>query len=355
VRVACFVTAHGMGHATRACAVMQALRHLSPVIEFDIFTSLPPWIFEFSLDAPFRLHPLGADIGLVQRTPYEEDLPATLHQLSRMLPYPTDRVSQVAQVVRMAGCRLVLCDISPLGILVAEQAGIPSVLVENFRWDWIYAGYIAAYPEFQVYVDDLAVIYERVSVHIQTEPLCDPVAQVALVAPPISRAVRTPAQELRLQLGMPEGKYMLLVTSSTPLDPGVFAAWESALPDLFFVFPADVPELQPTPNGMRVPRSFYHPDLVNASAGVIGKAGYSTLAEAYYAGALFAYVGRKRFRESAVLGAYIQNEMGGFEIPDEWQALSWLRTLSEALKRYIPEMRGENGSLKVARFILNNI
>jgi UDP:flavonoid glycosyltransferase YjiC (YdhE family) len=352
MKVACFVTGHGMGHATRLCALLQALEALAPEASYEIFTSVPAWVFTHSLQAPFRLHPLRVDIGLAQRTPFEEDLPETLRQLAGLLPYADDLVAQAARAVQEAGCKFVLCDIAPLGILVAERVGIPSVLVENFRWDWIYAGYLDCYPQIQRYIDYLGELFTRATIHLQTEPLCDPSPRAARVVPPISRAVRTPAQAIRRQIGASPGKKVVLVTSGAAADPTIFAARARKFPDLFFVFPDDVPDLQHTPNGVRLPRRFYHPDLVNASDAVVGKAGYSTLAEAYSAGALFAYVGRSRFRESAVLGEFIRKEMGGFEIPGEWQALAWLPELDRRLAGHVRTERGENGAWQAARLIL---
>ena len=39
--------------------------------------------------------------------------------------------------------RLVVSDAPPLGCAAAAAAGIPSVVITNFTWDWIYEGYAA--------------------------------------------------------------------------------------------------------------------------------------------------------------------------------------------------------------------
>ena len=39
------------------------------------------------------------------------------------------------------GVRFVVADAPPLGCAAAATAGIPSVVVSNFTWDWIYADY----------------------------------------------------------------------------------------------------------------------------------------------------------------------------------------------------------------------
>ena len=55
------------------------------------------------------------------------------------------RVAGEAVHLRQLGARLVIGDAPPLAFAAAQAAGIPSVLVANFTWDWIYA----YYPEFE--------------------------------------------------------------------------------------------------------------------------------------------------------------------------------------------------------------
>ena len=54
-----------------------------------------------------------------------------------------------------------MCDISPLGLMVAERAGLPSVLVENFTWDWLYAPLVAQDPAFGPIVDWMRARFAR--------------------------------------------------------------------------------------------------------------------------------------------------------------------------------------------------
>ena len=146
--IAYFISPHGFGHATRAAAVMAAIQTLSPGAHFEIFTRAPEWLFQASLPGSFTYQSLMSDIGLVQRSPLQEDLPATLERLEAFLPFDQALVKDLSAQVQELACRLIVCDIAPLGIAVAAQAGLPSVLVENFTWDWIYAGYLDSEPRF---------------------------------------------------------------------------------------------------------------------------------------------------------------------------------------------------------------
>ena len=159
--IAYFITPHGFGHASRAAAVMAATSNLITGIRFELFTTCPQWIFEESLETQFGYHPVPTDIGLVQTSPLSEDLPATCRQLNRMLPFDKSVVKGLASEILKLNCRLVICDIAPLGITVARAAGVPSVLVENFTWDWIYSGYLEAEPGLKPHIDYLAEIFRQ--------------------------------------------------------------------------------------------------------------------------------------------------------------------------------------------------
>ena len=48
------------------------------------------------------------------------------------------------------GAGLVVGDVPPLAFAAAHAAGIPSIAIANFTWDWIYEGYDPAghgYPD----------------------------------------------------------------------------------------------------------------------------------------------------------------------------------------------------------------
>ena len=56
------------------------------------------------------------------------------------------RVAREAQWLRSAGARVVLGDIPPLAFDAAAAAGVPSIALANFSWDWIYRHLAAAQP-----------------------------------------------------------------------------------------------------------------------------------------------------------------------------------------------------------------
>jgi UDP:flavonoid glycosyltransferase YjiC (YdhE family) len=352
-RIAFFISPHGFGHAARAAGVMSALREINPSIRFEIFTKVPRWFFEESLEKPFVVHSLLTDIGLVQVTPLREDLSRTLHSLNAFLPFNRPQIINLAKKIRKKECQLVLCDIAPMGIVVAKEAGIPSVLIENFTWDWIYEGYERWAPSINDHITYLKGVFQSANYHIQAEPICNQ-GHADLTTYPVSRKCRTSARETRSRLGLPkECKLAMITMGGTPQH---FTSLEQLAnrPDVLFVIRVGKKPLQLRDNVLLLPyrSDFFHPDLINACDAVIGKVGYSTLAEIYHAGIPFGYVTRPQFRESRILVDYIQDNMNGFAISESrFQEGAWLPQLSDLLSLPRLRRRGPNGAEQIAQFV----
>ena len=99
---------------------------------------------------------------------------------------------------------------------------------------------------------------------------------------------------------------------------------------------------------------YYHPDLIHASNVVVGKSGYSTLAEIFYAGVPFIFIKRPTFRESEVFTPFITDKMNGVGISEAaFHAGSWLSLIPDLLK--LPPVRREkpHGADQAAEYIMN--
>jgi hypothetical protein len=365
-RIAYFITPHGYGHAARAAAVMAALAELDADIQFEIFTQVPAWFFHDSLPGhTFGYHARWTDAGMVQKTTLVEDVPATVRRLGEFLPFDASVLQQLAGQLNELACQLVVCDIAPLGIAAARQAGIPSLLVENFTWDWIYQGYAGEDARLEAYVSYLAQVFDSADYLIQTEPVCRP-RRARLTSAPASRKARTPRHLVRQRLGIPPSAKVVMMTMGGI--PWQYTGLErlSDQSSVYFIVPgaadalaasaASVASGSRPANLVLLPHhsEFFHPDLVHASDAVIGKAGYSTLAEVYWAGVPFGYIARPRFPESRVLVAYIQQEMPGLAVEAaQFEDGSWLNWLPELLARPPVACAGPNGADQIAGFIAN--
>ncbi len=352
-RIAYFITPHGFGHAARASAIMEAVSGSIPSVSFDIFTTVPEWFFTDSLSGHFEYHEFSTDVGLVQKTPFSHDLEKTIETLDRLIPFDSALISDTAGFLKQRECQLVACDISPIGISIAKQASIPSILIENFTWDWIYEDYVQADVRISPYVDFFRDRYQAVDYHIQTTPVCNP-QSVDMTANPISRKVSLSTDRVREKLCISREKKMVLLTTGGVRDKYRFLKDLTAEKDICFVVPggSECPERQGNLYLLPYRSGFNHADLVNAADAVIGKAGYSTIAEVYQAGTPFGYVPRSNFRETAKLVSFIEKEMEGLCIGGEdFLAGKWLPMVPRILNLPRIQRRNRNGSHQVAEMI----
>ncbi len=351
--IAYFISPHGFGHAARAAAVMSTLYQIDPSIQFEIFTTVPRWFFEQSLPGPFNYHPVVTDIGLVQHDPLREDPSATVERLDEFLPFIPRVVTLLVEQVEQAACELVVCDIAPLGIAVAQQAAIPSVLEENFTWDWIYESYVDQEPRLREHIGFLWHMFGMVDYRVQTEPVCV-YHPAALTTPPVSRAPRARVEDTRAQLSIPAYAPAVMITMG-----GMEARYEflhqlNAHPNVYFIIPGGSTQRQHQGNVVLLPHhsQFYHPDLIRACNAVVGKLGYSTVAETYAAGVPLAYIPRAQFPESPVMAEFVKSRMQGLEIEAEkFKEGGWLARLDELLALPRLQRNEPNGSHQVADFL----
>ena len=352
-RIAYFITPHGFGHAARASAIMDAVNDILPSVSFDIFTRVPEWFFEDSLSVDFEYHEILTDIGLVQKTPFLHDLKETIETLDQFIPFNPALISNTADLLKQNACELVVCDISPMGISVAAEAGILSVLIENFTWDWIYEAFMPIDARIRRYVNLFREIYHGVDYHIQAAPVCNPMA-VDMTTGPISREVRLSSVRVRELLGISREKKMVLLTTGGVREKYRFLKKLTTAKEICFVIPGASESPEKHDNLILLPyrSGFMHSDLVNAADAVIGKVGYSTIAEVYQAGVPFGYVPRSDFRETDKLLAFIEKEMKGLQIGDEeFKAGKWLPKVPRLLNFPRIPQHDCNGSLQAAGMI----
>jgi len=352
-RIAYFITPHGFGHAARASAIMSAVSETVPLVSFDIFTTVPEWFFKDSFSGQFEYHEFVTDIGLVQKTPFFHDLEETIETLDRFIPFDRALISDTAGFLKQRTCQLVVCDISPIGISIAAKADIPSLLIENFTWDWIYEDFVHADARIGRYADFFREIYRGVDYHIQASPVCHP-QPVDMTTGPISRKVGLSSVQVREKLDISQEKKIVLLTTGGVRDNYPFLKNLTAKKEICFVVPGGSERPEQQDNLILLPyrSGFNHADLVNAADAVIGKAGYSTIAEVYRSGVPFGYVPRSNFRETGKLVAFIEKEMTGLCIGDEeFKAGKWLSKVSQLLSFSKTQRNNRNGSHQAADLI----
>jgi UDP-N-acetylglucosamine:LPS N-acetylglucosamine transferase len=352
-KIAFFISPHGFGHAARAAGVMEAIYEIDASVRMEIFTKGLERFFKDSLSVPFTYHSLLTDIGLIQKTPLKEDLKKTVKNLNDFLPFEPFRIHSLADKIKKMKCQLIICDIAPMGIVVAQKAGIPSVLIENFTWDWVYRGYSGLNRDINDHANYLQKIFNSADHHIQTEPVCQH-REAHLLTPPVCRKFKSRVEKIRKQLKIPIGKKVILITMGGIPQKYPFIDKLRNQPDVYFIIPGGSRSLEVSDNRVLLPfhSPFYHPDLVNAADAVIGKVGYSTLAEVYYAGVPFGYISRPNFRESKRLADFIDREMIGMAIAEtDFHTARWLDRLDQLLALPRSRPSDPNGADQIANYV----
>ncbi len=350
-RFAFFVTPHGFGHAARTAAIVEALGRRLPHVDVDLWTSVPIWFFEESLTVPFRYHELHCDVGLIQSSPVEEDLPASLAALVGFWTAAERfRTREVAAAVGASGAACVLCDIAPFGLDVSRAAGLPAVLIENFTWDWIYEPLADGEPRFAYWTERLRGKLVQADLHLQLEPVCHPAAGAVGVSPVARSPLQSRARTCE-RLGIRPDDTLVLVSLGGVEHRLASLAAVREYRDATFVIPGASGDERWEGNLRLLPHHspIYHPDLVAAADLVVGKLGYSTVAEAVAAGSRMLYVPRPGFRESEVLAGFVGERIPAAPIalPD-LESGAWVERLPDLLSRPRPAAAASTGAAAAA-------
>lgn len=334
---------------------MNAIHDKQQKVGFVIFSSVPEWFFQQSLDFQFSLVPINTDVGLVQKDPLHEDYTETIAALTNFYPIHQDRIHALANQCSLFKVNCICCDIAPLGILVARHLDCPSILIENFTWDWIYSHYEQYNLSFSSFSKTLETYFGKATLRIQTEPLCRKVPN-SFSVPPISRQVRHSNEVMRRKLAIKlDAKVVTVTMGGIPAEYD-FMKFLTEQQSFIFILPGMGSDLKRHDNLLFLPFNspYYHPDIINMSDIVIGKNGYSTVAEVYHSGVPFGYIERPVFPESPIMSQYIEREMNGCAIREsDFISGDWPGQLEKLLSLPRKNPSASNGSNIATHIILN--
>ena len=140
--LAFYISGHGFGHASRQIEIINALApRLNGRAAIVIRTAAARWLFDRTLRTPVTFLAGETDTGVVQIDSLRLDEAATVSAAREFYSAFPQRVETEAVLLRAHDIRLVISDAPPLACAAAAAAGIPSVAITNFTWDWIYEGY----------------------------------------------------------------------------------------------------------------------------------------------------------------------------------------------------------------------
>jgi L-arabinokinase len=326
VVVVFYISGHGLGHASRDLELIAALTRAASDVRVVVRTSAPRWMFEKHEEIEF--HGVEVDTGIAQIDSLLIDDAATARRAADFYREFDRRADEEAAAIEAAGAQLVVGDIPPLAFAAAARAGVPSIALGNFTWDWIYAGY----PDFESaapgVIETIQSAYGaagralRLPMHGGFEPMAGVTDDIPLIA---RRSNRDPG-EIRRRLGL---------TGDRPIVLASFGGYGVELP---FAAIGDAERLAIVVVERHPPAGVTYPDLVAAADVVVSKPGYGIISECVANRTALVYTSRGRFREYDVLVAWMPRMLRcGFVSVDDLRAGRWAAAIRGVLVQPEPD------------------
>jgi UDP:flavonoid glycosyltransferase YjiC (YdhE family) len=317
-KIAFYISGHGLGHAVRSKALMLRLLEYDPSIELFVMGTTPRWLFDERPLLNARHRRLRCDVGAVQTDSLRLDVEGTLKENANFFREMDALVSAEAEFIRKERVTLVVGDIPPLAFLAAAAAGVKSVALGNFSWDWIYEDYVLQYPSYGYLIDLVRKAYAKADLLLRL-PFHGEMNAFSEVVdiPLIARKSAATGKEVRNLLGIKKAEKRKVVFISLGGHRGAEIAAQAAGDFGDFIF---VSFFKPG-NGianlviLRERATIPHQDIVKASDLVISKPGYSTVAECIANRTPLMYTSRDDFREYAIMEDAVRRFCQSYHLP----------------------------------------
>jgi len=348
------VSGHGFGHAVRCAEVARALLGFGARVLLR--SEAPVWLFPPGVEViPSPGWPL--DIGVAQQDGLEFDIDATRRRWRDFAASFATHAQAEADTLRALGADVLLGDIPPLAFAAAKHAGIPSVALANFGWDWIYAGW----PGFESAIACVQRGYSQAD-RLLRLPLHSPAADAfpafATIedVPLIGRQACCPPERVRRDLGIDDDRRRLVLLGFGGFAArGLQPAGLAHAPGYTFVVtpPLSQTITEPLPNLVRLAEQPHdYVSLLAACDAVVTKPGYGIVADCLTNQVPILYTDRGPFREYDVLVTAIHRLGRGRYVPRQdllaGRLGPHLDALLEAVPRWAP-LRCDGARVVAAR------
>ncbi len=363
-----YISGHGFGHASRSIEVINAILAKRPETRVGVRTSAPRWLFDLSVKGKVTYSTLECDTGVVQVDALTLDEADSIRRASAFHSDLVTRAASETRVLRELGAGLIVGDIPPLAFAVGASAGIASIGVGNFTWDWIYADY----PRVRLAPSLLPTIrgaYAKGSMALRL-PMSggfENFANVKDIPFIASHAGRTREEVCKL-LKLPADKPIVLASFGGYGLPGLDTDGLTRFKKYTVVTTANVPLTRARKELPAADRKgayitineeamydagIRYEDLVGAAEAVVTKPGYGIISECIANETAILYTPRGHFPEYDVLVEEIPKYLrSSFISHDDLFAGKWEPMLDKLLAQPKPKKKPETNGADVAADIL---
>lgn len=346
------ITAHGFGHAVRACTVAAQIQQMNPEILLILVTTAPHWLLESYIRGNFIYRTRALDVGVIQADSLTMDRTMTLAKLQEIRRHQHRLIRSEAEYIQTNRVGLVLADIPPLAAPIAQKAGVPCWMMSNFGWDFIYRDWGGEFSEIADWIAD----YYRRCDRLFRLPLHEPMSAFSHITDVglTGGNPQTTAAELRSKFNLkaPPEKTVLLTFGGLGLQQIPYNNIKDFPDWQFITFDRHAPDF---PNLLKVADPEYRPvDFMPCVGRVVSKPGYSTFAEALRLNVPIVSLTREGFAESPFLIEGIQNyAYHQILTPAEFFSGNW-EFLRQPLKPPLQsELLATNGTESIAHAVLS--
>jgi L-arabinokinase len=363
-----YISGHGFGHASRSIEVINAILAKRPETRVGVRTSAPRWLFDLTVKGKVAFSTLECDTGVVQVDALNLDEADSIRRASAFHSDLVTRAASETRVLRELGAGIIVGDIPPLAFAVGAAAGIPSIALGNFTWDWVYS----EYPRVRLAPSLLPTIrgaYAKASMALRL-PMSAGFESFSNVKdiPFIARhAVHTREQVLKA-LKIPGEKPIVLASFGGYGLPGLETDALAKLKKYTVVMTANLPMgrvRKETPLSERkgsfvsineeamYDAGIRYEDLVGAAEAVVTKPGYGIVSECIANDAAILYTSRGHFPEYDIIVEEMPKHLrSAFIGHDDLFAGKWESYLDKLLAQPKPKKKPETNGADVAADIL---
>jgi UDP:flavonoid glycosyltransferase YjiC (YdhE family) len=353
-----YISGHGFGHTSRTIEAIRTLVERRPDVRILVRTAAPRRLFEAVLRDRYEFFDVQCDAGMVQLDSLNLDAVESIRRAKAFEAQLEARAAEESAFLLGRGARLVVGDIPPLAFVAAHRAGLPSIAIGNFTWDWIYEGY----PEESPF--DLAESIRR-NYQLATMALRLPASggfagleAITRDIPFIARRSTRDPRDIRRSLALPDDRPLVLMSFGAYGIDGLNVDAVAGLRDYAIVTTSQpagglhyVSEQRLDAGG------FEYVDLIRAADVVVTKPGYGIFTDAVANDAALLYTSRGRFVEYEVLvGAMPRYLRSQFIDPQNLLSGNWRpfldRLLASPPPPDIPDLSGAQAVVEMIEKLL---
>lgn len=344
-KIAVYLSSHGYGHTIRTGAILEQACAERP-LSLQVMGSAPAWLWPESLEAHTQSWTdERSDVGVVQTDDVTVDRRATQTALASWRTGYSELVEREAKRLQK-GCDLVVGDVPPLAFDAASAAGIDSVAIANFSWDWIYES--MGFPEAAA---EAAAAYAKAGRLIEVSPSAPMSAFAETVALGLvgRRAPNRERARAKFDAG-PNERIVLLAfraagTAMVRLPPPT-AGIKYAAQEL----------CAGRDDVIQLPSATSFLDVLGASDVVVAKPGYGILGDIGLNGVRMLYTERSGFPEDPVLVGWLASRPGCARVSSQELATgAWGDALESLLEGPAPPRETIDSTRAAAAAVLERL